>query len=158
MAPFLFMSMDLKKFIIIITTMILGNTIINTPALKVSSNLPKAILFILAWLETFTMRVHNVLEHIFKVILLTFCKISLILYKLYIISKLKGIFPWVCSLCTSLLSELGWNRVMNEWKNTDYALRPDGPVQTLDSKGRNLREIEYPENEWSFWIRFYEPK
>ena len=46
MATFIFMSMDLKKFNIIIATMVLGYTIINTLALKVSSNLRKAILFI----------------------------------------------------------------------------------------------------------------
>ena len=93
MAGLVFMSMDLKKFVIIIATMVLVVSTLNTPALKVSSNLPKAILFIFTCMDTFTLRVQNVIEHIFKVTLLTFCKISLILYKLYIIAKIKGIFP-----------------------------------------------------------------
>ena len=67
MAGLVFMSMDLKKFVIIIATMVLVVSTLNTPALKVSSNLPKAILFIFACMDTFTLRVQNVIEHIFKV-------------------------------------------------------------------------------------------
>ena len=88
MATFIFMSMDLQKFIIIIKTKVLVIPIINTSALKVYSNLPEAILFIFTCLEPFSMRVHNVIAHIFKVTLLTFCKISLIHY-----SKNKKHFP-----------------------------------------------------------------
>ena len=78
LAPLRFMSMDLKKFIIIIATIVLVVTILNTSALKVSSNLPKAILFILKCMVTFTMRVHIVIEHISKVTLFNFCKLLLI--------------------------------------------------------------------------------
>ena len=76
MVTCIFMWMDREGSIIIFGIMVLVVTNKSIAVRMVSSNLGKVILFIFTWPEPFAGRVQNAQEHISKVILSTFCKIT----------------------------------------------------------------------------------